>query len=134
MGARLKAIDNGCLIAVWGTELEMERSNAGRWIAVWGMAGCVVALTFLSIHKFLEHDPILQHQIGFTMNDIMVYLWPSSIFLMATDGIEGTARAYLFVTIAVLSNGLSYAVIGIVIWLVIAMSLRSRIRSKDLPH
>jgi hypothetical protein len=46
------------------------------------------------------------------------FLWPSSIFLMATDGGENTLGSYLIVLLAIVTNGLLYFFAGAFFWLV----------------
>jgi hypothetical protein len=44
------------------------------------------------------------------------YVWPSSVFLMATDGHERTPFALLVVGIAVLGNVILYMLVGALAW------------------
>ncbi len=46
----------------------------------------------------------------------MLVIWPSSVWLMATDGIEGTPRAYLFIFLSVAANIVLYALLGSAVW------------------
>jgi len=47
---------------------------------------------------------------------VLRVVWPSSLWLLATDGIEGTPRAYKFVLMAVVANILLYGVLGSAVW------------------
>ena len=47
-----------------------------------------------------------------------ILLWPSSIFLMATDGHEASLGAILIMILAVAGNAILYALIGSAIWFV----------------
>ncbi len=47
---------------------------------------------------------------------VMLVIWPSSVWLMATDGIEGTPRAYLFIFLSVAANIVLYALLGSAVW------------------
>ncbi len=47
---------------------------------------------------------------------VIMVVWPSSIFLMATDGIEGTPRSYFFVFMSVAANAVLYILVGTAVW------------------
>ena len=49
-------------------------------------------------------------------SDLILWMWPCSIFLMATDGIEGTATAWEIVAISVGINVLLYEVLGVALF------------------
>ncbi len=53
---------------------------------------------------------------------VLLVFWPSAVYMMATAGIEGTARAYGIAGIAVLSNVLMYTLIGAAIWCISKLS------------
>jgi hypothetical protein len=45
---------------------------------------------------------------------------PSSIWMMATDGIEGTPTADIFLALAVLANLMLYSLVGMLAWFLFA--------------
>jgi len=51
-----------------------------------------------------------------TFEHIIEVLWPSSIWLLATDGMESTAMAHVLTTMAILTNVLLYSGIGAMVW------------------
>ncbi|HEY1525242.1 MAG TPA: hypothetical protein VGH51_03305 [Candidatus Angelobacter sp.] len=53
---------------------------------------------------------------GYYVNRTMRILWPSSIWLMATEGIEATWTGYFIVALSTLGNGILYAVLGSLVW------------------
>jgi hypothetical protein len=91
-------------------------SGFKKLILASGTVGSSIAVAFLLIYRVLEQFPATQRRFQFALNDIRFYMWPSSILMMATEGIEGSLHAYLFVTIAVLANGLLYALLGVASW------------------
>ena len=47
---------------------------------------------------------------------VIMVVWPSSIFLMATDGIEGTSSSYFFVFMSVAVNVVLDILVGSAVW------------------
>lgn len=93
-----------------------------RWLCVSAGAGLVLPLLFLLIVKALSNRVW-----NYPVNELMRLLWPSSVWLMATEGIEGTLRSYFFVLISISANVLLYAVLGSFIgWLKHALIDRVR--------
>lgn len=54
-------------------------------------------------------------------------LWPSSIFLLATDGSDSSVGSYLIVVIAIVVNGLAYLLVGALLWLLGRLALAMRV-------
>jgi hypothetical protein len=52
----------------------------------------------------------------FRLVRVMLVIWPSSVWLMATDGIEGTPRAYMFIFLSVGANVVLYTLLGSAVW------------------
>ena len=52
----------------------------------------------------------------YQLERVVRVVWPSSLWLMATDGIEGTARPYMFILMSVATNVLLYGVVGTAAW------------------
>lgn len=75
-----------------------------RTIRSWAIAGILVPVTFLIIAQ-------LQRGI-FEAPRLVFMLWPTSIFLMATDGQEYTLFGVLVFTISIAINVIFYAAIG----------------------
>ena len=57
-------------------------------------------------------------RIAYPMERVIRVVWPSSFWLMATDGIEGTPRSYMFVFLSVAANAVLYALLGSALWCV----------------
>lgn len=73
------------------------------------MVGISVAAAFFFVEKLIGGLP-------YPVFRLMVILWPSSFFLMATDGSENTLGSYAIVLLAILVNGLAYLIGGVVLW------------------
>jgi len=52
----------------------------------------------------------------FWLGPVMLVIWPSSFWLTATDGIEGTPRAYMFILLSVGANVALYTLLGTAVW------------------
>jgi hypothetical protein len=53
---------------------------------------------------------------AYPLERVIRVVWPSSFWLMATDGIEGTPKAYLLVSLSVGANIVLYALLGSAVW------------------
>ena len=58
-----------------------------------------------------------------------VYLWPSSIWLLATDGHEQEFGSYVAVWISALANVLLYALLATLLWLLLRLIQRATAHS-----
>ncbi len=94
----------------------MRSSSLIRWVTTAATVGLVVSTVLLAVEKFLSNHVELDQQFGYAVSRVMQITWPSSFWLMATDGIEGTQRAHLFVGISVAANIILYALLGTVAW------------------
>ncbi len=68
----------------------------------------------------------LGSEIDYPVERVIRVIWPSSFWLMATDGIEGTPRAYLFIILSVAANIVLYAVLGGIVWSVKHLAQKQR--------
>ena len=59
---------------------------------------------------------MLREDAGYVVRRAMSIVWPSSIVLMATYGIERTLTGYVIVLMAIAGNAFLYAIIGMLIW------------------
>lgn len=80
------------------------------------MLGLIVPIALLLIHKLVGGNPQLAKDLSYALDRLTRAVWPSSFWLMATTGIEGTPRAYLFVSISILANIVLYSGAGCVLW------------------
>jgi hypothetical protein len=64
----------------------------------------------------------------------LLVFWPSAVYMMATAGIEGSAKAYGIAVVAVALNVLMYTVIGGAIWCISTLGgYANRRRNKGRP-
>jgi len=80
-------------------------------LAMWALCGVAVACALLIV----AHVVMLWSsgtRAGYYVNRIMRVLWPSSVWLMATEGIESTMLGYALVAVSIVANGVLYAIIG----------------------
>jgi hypothetical protein len=96
--------------------VQHSRRSLKRWIVVSSLLGVLVALMLLLAEWFMERHPSMQRDAGYVVREAMSIVWPSSVALMATYGIERTLTGYVIVLIAIAGNALLYAVIGTLIW------------------
>ena len=86
-----------------------------------------MSVSLLLAERIVASDSQLEQGFGYPLNRVMQLVWPSSFWLLATDGIEKTARGYLFVLISVTGNVLLYAIVGSLIWsIVYLVQLRNK--------
>ena len=94
----------------------MTRSFA-KWVASWAALGLVVAVGWSAVQWFIGSHEQIWKNVGYLSQRVMRVMWPSSVWLMATDGIEGTPTDYLFLLLSITANVLLYGAIGMFIWL-----------------
>jgi hypothetical protein len=86
-----------------------------KWLGISAGLGIVVSILLLGLaHAAAAWGGM--SSAGYWTNRTMRILWPSSVWLMATEGIESSAQGYLFLLISILTNGLTYAVLGTTCW------------------
>lgn len=69
-------------------------------------------------------------EVAYLLNRLIRLAWPSSFWLMATDGIEGTPRAYMFIFLSVAANVVLYSLLGSAVWRVKHFSTPQRGRRR----
>jgi hypothetical protein len=84
----------------------MTKRSFLRWVSVSAIVGFIVPVAYLLGFEIFNY----------TMNKVWMLIWPSSIFLMATDGSEGTPGAYLIIAESSLANIILYSILGCVLW------------------
>jgi hypothetical protein len=72
--------------------------------------GLVPPAAWFGLHAAWKHPTSLRFE------HIIGVLWPSSIWLLATDGMESTATAHVVTTMAIIANVLLYSGIGAIVW------------------
>jgi len=79
--------------------------------------GLLAPITWLLVQKLLGANAQIQTQIA-PLERVIRVVWPSSLWLMATDGIEGTPKAYMFVSLSIVANIVLYGLLGSAVWAV----------------
>jgi hypothetical protein len=87
-----------------------------RWLLASVGVGLIVSVSLFLIETIVNNYGPLEESLGYPLNRITQVIWPTSFWLLATDGIEGTPRAYLFLLMSVAANGVLYGVLGSVVW------------------
>ena len=75
-----------------------------------------MAITLLLIESLVSTHTQLERDFGYPLNRVMRVVWPSSVWLMATAGIEGTPTDFMFISMSVLANVFLYGAVGCVLW------------------
>ena len=78
--------------------------------------GLLAPAGWFLIQAFAGDTTVLGKEIAYPAERVIRLIWPSSVWLMATDGIEGTPRADLFIFLSILVNVVLYALLGIAFW------------------
>ena len=82
-----------------------------RWLTISAALGLLAPIVWFTTlgyaGSFLEIYPLFR---------LLRAIWPSSIWLMATDGIEGSPTGYMFISMAIAANVILYAVLGSAAW------------------
>jgi len=88
-----------------------------RWLVVSAALGLLAPICWFLIQELVGGNTQLEWKIGYPLELVIRVIWPSSIWLMATDGSEGTPGSYLIVLMSVAANIALYAVLGSGLWL-----------------
>ena len=80
-----------------------------RWLVWSAILGLVAPVVWFSLFFALREIPRPAYE-------ILTRLWPTSIFLLATAGGEGTFAAYKVIGTAILGNVGLYCLVGLVVW------------------
>lgn len=89
-----------------------------RWLVISALLGLLAPIAWFLVQKLLGGNAQLETQIAYPLERVIRVVWPSSFWLMATEGIEGTPRAYLFVSLSIGANIVLYALLGSAVWYV----------------
>jgi hypothetical protein len=88
-----------------------------KWVTSWAALGLVVAVGWTAVQWFIGSHEHIWKNVGYLSQRVMRVMWPSSVWLMATDGIEGTPTDYFFVVLSALANVVLYGAVGAFIWM-----------------
>jgi hypothetical protein len=87
-----------------------------RWFWTSAGGGLFIPFGWFLIQILTRGNTQLCTKMAYPAERIIRVMWPSSLWLMATDGIEGAPKAHLFIFFSVAANVVLYAVLGGVIW------------------
>jgi hypothetical protein len=83
------------------------------WAARFGALGGLVALALLALLQVGSARWGLRSHV--IVIEVATVLWPSSFWLMATEGAEGSLFGWTIVAMSIVANMLLYAVFGAII-------------------
>lgn len=90
------------------------RHRFWNWVCASSILGLLIAsLYLLRLHRQEVSD-----------FHLLIFFWPSSMFLLATDGSDDTLGASMIVGAAILANGVLYGVLAAVLWLLGSLAAR----------
>jgi len=98
-------------------ELPKMKLSYFRWLVVSAALGLLAPICWFLIQGLIGGNTQLEWKIGYPLERVIRVIWPSSIWLMATDGSEGTPGSYLIVLMSVAANIALYVVLGSGVWL-----------------
>jgi hypothetical protein len=81
-----------------------------RWLIISAGLGLLAPIVWFPAQRFFGDNAT------YPLERVIRILWPSSFWLLATDGIEGTPRAYLFILMAMVANVILYGALGSAVW------------------
>jgi hypothetical protein len=86
------------------------KPSFSRWLLISAGLGLLAPIVWFLAQRIIGDNAT------YPLERVIRVVWPSSFWLLATDGIEGTPRAYLFILMAVVANVILYAVLGSAVW------------------
>ena len=87
-----------------------------RWLVTSAAFGLLAPIGWFLIQRVVDGNTQLRIEIADPAERVVRVIWPSSFWLMATDGIEGTPKAYLFTFLSVVANSVLYVILGSACW------------------
>jgi len=81
-----------------------------RWLIVSAGLGLVAPIVWFLVLGVLGFNALGE------LDRVILVVWPSSFWLLATDGIDGTPRAYVFILMSIVANVILYSVVGSAVW------------------
>jgi hypothetical protein len=84
-----------------------------RWASSFAALGGVVAIVLFATLRYAAQQPGLS--LYLSVHRAIAILWPSAIFLMATEGIEHTFQGWSIVGLSVSVNALLYGFVGLML-------------------
>jgi len=88
-----------------------------RWLVISAAMGLLAPICWFLIQGLIGSNTKLEWKIAYPLERVIRVIWPSSIWLMATDGSEGTPASYVIAFMSVAANIALYAVLGSSVWL-----------------
>jgi len=89
----------------------MKRSFL-RWSLFSAGLGLLAPIAWFLVPKLIGGNT----ELAYSLERVIRVIWPSSFWLLATDGIEGTPRAYIFIFLSVAANVFVYTFLGSAVW------------------
>ena len=83
-----------------------------KWLIVSAAVGLMIPTVILLVHEVFNVGIFFRNPL-FPATRV---LWPTSYWLMATEGIEGTPTAYMFIAASIAANGLIYSAVACLLW------------------
>jgi len=83
-----------------------------RWSLASAGLGLLAPIAWFLVQRLIGGNV----QLAYSLERVIRVIWPSSFWLMATDGIEGTPRAYMFIFLSVAANVVLYTLLGGALW------------------
>lgn len=94
---------------------EMKHSFV-KWLMVSAAFGLLAPGCWFLAQAVFGGDVRMQWNVLYPLEHVMRVIWPASIWLLATDSIERTPTAYLFIFMSVTANVIIYGVVGSAVW------------------
>ncbi len=94
----------------WVSRTANAKHSYSRWLIISAGLGLLAPIVWFLAQRFIGDNAT------YSLKRVIRVVWPSSIWLMATDGIEGTPRSYLFILMSVAANIVLYVVLGSAAW------------------
>jgi hypothetical protein len=108
---------------------EMVKSSFVRWLAYSAVIGLVVPTAITLTQEIVVPNRQFARCFDDALYQFMRIVWPSSIFMMATDGLpKWSSTSIMFLSMSIIANIVLYCVVGCALWWIARIVNTARIK------
>jgi hypothetical protein len=104
----------------WPAMKSYRSESLLRFLGIYALVGFFVPVILLVFQLLLRASEAPSQDRFEFLSRIYIFLWPSSFWLMATDGFRDLGSILIFV-MSIVANVLLYIIVGLAIWAIMSL-------------